>query len=971
MKTGALLVLAVDDDQEHLRLLQARLREALPEAGLVIAADGPQGIALARARDPDVILLDLVMPGIDGYEVCRQLKADERLRDIPVLVLSAALADRASRLAALAAGAEGFLAKPCEEPELVAQIRAMAKIKAANRLRRLETAQLEARVAERTRELTRELAARKHTEAALQESQRRLSEAQRMAQLGHWRWDVRTGAVEWSEEVFRIFRLDPATYTPHIDSIMALSPWPEDHARDQELIRRALETHEQGTYEQRFLRPDGSTGAYYSTFQGHYGEGGQLVAIVGTVMDITERKRTEQALRENEEKFRAIFEGSSAAIAIIKRDTTISMVNQEYCRVGRYDEQDVVGTSWTSQISPGDLERLTEYNRRRQLDPRDAPDHYEFRFTRKDGEIRTCLMNIAVLPKTQEFVASFVDITERKQAEEALRESERQLRLISDNARDAIWLMDLGFRTTWVSPSATRLRGYSLAELAEMPLEQQLTPSSLARALELSATVLIPERLADPSADIVVNVELEFCCKDGSTFSAESIIALLRDKEGRPTGFLGVGRDVSELRRAQQERERLQTSLAQSDRLTSMGMLAAGVAHEINNPLSYVLFNLESLAADLPGFTEGMRRCHAELTARAGAEVVGQLLGAGQEVFSPAALEDALERLGEAVSGAQRIRQIARSLGTFSRVEQAALAPVDVQASVEHALTMASNEIKYRARVVRDFAAVPAVLATEGKLAQVFLNLLINAAHAIPEGRVERNEIRVRTWAEGERVCVEVRDTGHGIAPELQEKIFEPFFTTKGVGVGSGLGLPICKSIVTGFGGEIGFESEPGRGARFTIRLPRVPGDWQKPGEPAPGEAPARPAVRGRILVVDDEAGIRASLARLVGRDHEVVLASSGEEGQALLEKDRRFDLVFCDLMMPKMSGMELHAWLAERDPALAGQVVFITGGAFTPGAAEYLARVGNLRVEKPFDSASLRKLAGELVLAARAKREG
>jgi CheY-like chemotaxis protein len=123
--------------------------------------------------------------------------------------------------------------------------------------------------------------------------------------------------------------------------------------------------------------------------------------------------------------------------------------------------------------------------------------------------------------------------------------------------------------------------------------------------------------------------------------------------------------------------------------------------------------------------------------------------------------------------------------------------------------------------------------------------------------------------------------------------------------------------------------------------------------------------------VIDDEAGIRASLARLLGRDHEVVTAASGEDGQALLEKDRRFDLVFCDLMMPRMSGMELHAWLAGQDPALAGQVVFVTGGAFTPGAAEYLARVGNLRVEKPFDSTSLRKLAAELVVAARAKRKG
>jgi PAS domain S-box-containing protein len=425
--------------------------------------------------------------------------------------------------------------------------------------------------------------------------------------------------------------------------------------------------------------------------------------------------------------------------------------------------------------------------------------------------------------------------------------------------------------------------------------------------------------------------------------------------ENQRGGLLTL-QDVTDLKRAQQERELAQASLAQADRLSSMGMLAAGVAHEINNPLSFVLYNLESLAEDLPRFTDLLRRGYDELSQRLPAEALAKLFQKDQFAPTPALLADIRDRVRDTLEGVTRIRRIVRGLSTFSRVEQSDEGPVHLSDPMEHALVMAQNELKYRARVVKDLLPVPAVRATEGKLAQVFLNLLVNAAHAIPEGHVADNEIRVRTWSEGDSVCAEVSDTGCGIAPENRQRVFKPFFTTKPSGRGSGLGLAISKNIIESLGGTIWFEARPERGTRFVIRLPRMQEPAASRAEQAAAPSPAASA-RARVLVIDDEPAVRKTIRRILETQHDVVLADSGEAAKQILQQDRRFDLLLCDLMMPHISGMELHAWLNQIDPACAARMVFITGGVFTPGAAEYLERTSNLRLEKPIETKVLRDI--------------
>ena len=386
------------------------------------------------------------------------------------------------------------------------------------------------------------------------------------------------------------------------------------------------------------------------------------------------------------------------------------------------------------------------------------------------------------------------------------------------------------------------------------------------------------------------------------------------------------------------ERKQMQARLLLADRMASVGTLAAGVAHEINNPLAYVSANL--------GYA------HAELT---------RMMEAGAPVQP---LKAVCAALAESVHGADRVQSIVSELKTFSRESQEPIRAVDVKKVLDSTLNLASAEIRHRARLVKSYGeGVPAVRGNESRLAQVFLNLLVNAAQAIPsDGDAEHHEIRVTTRLAGPRwVSVEISDTGAGIAPELMGRIFDPFFTTKPPGVGTGLGLSICHNLVTSLGGEIHVHSDLGRGTTFQVLLP---------SSDTPMEvSPPRPQVleiadlpRGRVLIIDDEPLLCSALERILRPHHDVEFTTLAAEALPRLEAGERFDLILCDLMMPRMNGMDFHAALHRLRPELTGRVIFLTGGAFTAQARAFLERVPNRRVEKPFNARALLDVTREVL---------
>jgi CheY-like chemotaxis protein len=272
-------------------------------------------------------------------------------------------------------------------------------------------------------------------------------------------------------------------------------------------------------------------------------------------------------------------------------------------------------------------------------------------------------------------------------------------------------------------------------------------------------------------------------------------------------------------------------------------------------------------------------------------------------------------------------------------------------------VTLAWNEIRHRARLVKAYQPVPEVWANEARLGQVFLNLLINAAQAIPEGAADRNEICVRTRVDEQgRAVVEVQDTGAGIPEDIRPRVLEPFFTTKPLGEGTGLGLSICHGIVRSLGGELQFDTEVGKGTTFRVVLPqRAP----EKSERSADQVVAAPK-RIRILAVDDEPLVLNALRRTLGSKHEVTLFNRPQAVLEWLEKGEPWDLILCDLMMPEMTGMEFHAELSRRMPERAGRVIFVTGGAFTAGARDFLSQRAVPFVEKPFDPKTLHQIIHE-----------
>jgi signal transduction histidine kinase/CheY-like chemotaxis protein len=370
----------------------------------------------------------------------------------------------------------------------------------------------------------------------------------------------------------------------------------------------------------------------------------------------------------------------------------------------------------------------------------------------------------------------------------------------------------------------------------------------------------------------------------------------------------------------------------ETDRLLSLGFLAGGIAHQANNALTSMRLSLGRLVS----FEQSRRPQSPESSHR-------------------------IELLQDVREGVFRIERIIRELKAFSQVDDGPTTTIEVSTLLDVAIGFVAHEIRHRARLVCDYAIAPPIRARPAELRQVFINLLVNAAQAIPEGEAHLNEIRVVTRTDDHgRAVIEISDTGNGIAPDLIRHIFEPFFTTKRPAGSLGLGLALARDVVESLKGEVTIDSTVGKGTTVRISLPASDVAMQPAPAPEPRPTLVAHTARRRILIVDDDRPVAAAIAFEL-QDHEVVVAESGREALEILRREKDFDLILCDLMMPEISGVDVYESIGLADPALLNRVVLMTGGAFTARSARFIAERSPALLEKPFHPGQLRGVVDAL----------
>jgi PAS domain S-box-containing protein len=566
------------------------------------------------------------------------------------------------------------------------------------------------------------------------------------------------------------------------------------------------------------------------------------------------------------------------------------------------------------KIHPADQERLRKVLE--SLVTTTTPTTEEYRVVDDDGHVRTlhaCATSVRG-GSLHRLVGTVVDVTERKEAEDTLRRTlaevratDERFRIVARATSDLVWDWDLISDVVTWSDNIESLFGYRLRQTPITWWEEVMHPEDRKRVADgIRALIELGEE----------DWQDEYRMKraDGSYATVYDRGVVIHDAGGRAVRMIGAIMDIS-------ERREMQARLLLADRMASVGTLAAGVAHEINNPLAYVIANVDIALSELRKVPNADRL---------------------------------ISSLREAKEGTERVRRIVGDLKTFSRADDAVRERVDLRSVVESSINLAMIEIRHRAKLVRELGDAPRVDANAGRLGQVVVNLLVNAAQAIEEGAVDRNTITVRTRTDDAgHAVLEIKDTGPGMPPEIRARIFDPFYTTKAVGEGTGLGLTICHGIVAALGGSIEVESDVGHGSLFRVVLPAAR-ESDRVQRAMSGTAPPTEPRRGRVLVIDDEPMIGKAVKLMLDEVHEVTPLVSAREALERLSAGETFDAIVCDLMMPEMTGMDLYAEATKRFPELARKFVFLTGGAFTPRARAFLESVGNARLEKPFDASAL-----------------
>ena len=838
---GGIKVLLVDDEPTHRRLGSAWMNSA--GFDVLVSSNSSKVIEVALLERPDVIVSDVLMPGLDGFALCRKIRTHPELRDTPVVLLTAAFSTELDQEIASRAGAN-ILLKKGEGLDVLSQ----AVLEAHSHGAPLLSEDDSGFEVDRSKRIEWQLA--KHME-----DNRRLK---RKSTIQQAQLSVLAGIA--------------ARMSDHLGHRSVAAPSHRDAIAAQ-LLRDSLAVS---------LDLVGASRGLLFTMK----EDDRLEPVHAIGFD---SNHNFELSRESLDELSKLI--LRRQVVGIPSPNTSEHLERELAIVTGAPSVLVVPVAWGGVMHGGVLLSIASAL---ETDLRD--------FARVLG---------AQLGMAVELAATMAGLSESEVRFRSLVESLDEW-VITHDKHGAVVGCFGGVGRTWPGPAD--LEGKLFEDI--FPNDQAPDFSDVYGLTDGGKSVTFEWA----SSAVDHQGERRDCAFQ------TSVVRYMNQWAGDQIGFVSMTRDITNLRE-------LQARLIISDRMASIGMLASGVAHEINNPLAAMVGCIEFIS-------DWIDAMHAK-----------------QGHIDP----DMLEALEDATTAGRRVRDIVRDLKLFSRGKGTETEEViDVHEVMTSTIRMVINDLRHRAILEEDFSNEPLYTSVpESRLGQVLLNLVVNAVQALPTGRATENFVRISTRALDERTIeIQVADSGPGIPEDKLKTIFTPFYTTKSSAGGSGLGLALCQNIVSEVGGSLQAENAPEGGAVFTVRIPRV-GDEETAEHGFTVEE--TPQVRGRVLLIDDNPIVARSLQRLLRTQHDVVVELKGKAVLDRLQRGEFFDVIVSDLMMPEMTGIELYEKVTEIDSAMASRIIFMTGGAFGSKEENFLKQLP-FHLSKPIDISELRELINLLV---------
>ena len=916
-------VLVVEDEPAH----RLELAGILTRAGYRVdaACNGEEGLASAQVNHPHLVLSDIEMGKMDGYALCQRIREDEHLRGTKVVLLTSH-SDVADVIKGLANGADSYIAKPYDIPALLEVVQTLLET-GEDPEGHESTGALQVRLGGRTIEVRstrqqilnffvsmhRDALSRREELSVANEGLHFYSE-----KLTHL-VEERTAGLRDSERRFReserrfremleninliALTLDSnGSITFCNDYLLTLTGWTREEVINKDWFEKFIPG------ETAAGEGPGSRSSALSLLPSHHEshmltKEGKLLTIqwnntvlrdaagktAGTASigeDVTERNRA----REKTSRLAAIVQSSEDAVIGKTLDGIITSWNDGAEKIYGYTEDEAVGAKVVSLVPPGRKDEVGEILARVRRE--EHVEHYETIRRRKDGKDICMSLTVSPIFDTggRVVAASTIgrDVSERKIAEENIRQSEELFRLITENVEDMIAVVDLEGRRIYNSPSYTSILG-DPESLKGTDGFQEIHPDDVARVKQVFQETV--------KTGIGERIEYRFLRKDGSESTIDSKGSVIRDAKGTISSVVVVSRDVT-------EEKRLAAQFLRAQRMESIGTLAGGIAHDLNNVLTPIMMAIEVLRSKISD-------------------------PAGQKV------------LGTLETSAKRGADIVRQVLAFGRGVKGDRILVQLRHVVKEVVKIAGGTLPKSIRIKTDLPReLWTVLADPTQMHQVLMNMLVNARDAMPGGgtltlsaeniTLDENESRMNLEAKpGTYVSIVITDTGTGIPSDIQEKIFEPFFTTKEIGMGTGLGLSTSLAIVKSHGGFIDLQSEPGKGTTFRIYIPSTGTD--SVGAAADEVVDLPMGHDEPILIIDDEAAVREiTKETLEAHGYKAMTASDGAEGVAIFAENKKdIKLVITDVMMPVMDGAAAVLALKRISP---GVKIIVTSGLASRG---------------------------------------